>query len=159
MAPTAHDRWEKSFCAMDFRMNMLMHTHICWALVSKCLVSGGKWVVLGFSLMALSPCWDIKSPPFSVSHFCLHTLTQSLHPSWIDWWDSVAIRNIQAIFIFCGGCNGKEKVTVPIVSRGNASLSFIGTNTHGQWKDHSLGKARETVSKGGSTWKAIGPES
>lgn len=112
-----------------------MRTHIAelYRVWAQCLLSRGR-VVLGFSLMALSPCWDTESPPFSVSHSSphthTHTLAQSLHPSWIYWRDSVAIRNTGAIFIFCGGCNGKEKVSVPIVSRGSASLSFIGTNTH-----------------------------
>lgn len=34
--------------------------------------------------------------------------------------------------IFCGGCNGKGKVSVPIISCTNASLSFTGTNTNMQ---------------------------
>lgn len=107
---------------------------------------------------------------FAPSHIT-HTLIQALRPSWIYWWDSVAIRNTGAIFIFCGGCNGKEKVSVPVVSCGNASLSFIGTNTlthtEGKGKKRSCswqGKREErkpqcTVCRGGSAWKPTGLDS
>ncbi len=152
------------------------HTHI-WALASVSAMSPQWWELSGFGILFDGSVPLLRHqvtsflcltflPSHTHTHTHTHTLTWSLHPSWKYWWDSVAIKNTGAIFIFCGGCNGKEKVSVPIVSRGNASLSFTGTNTHMHTHTHThtgkrsqswqgkrdTRKPQYTVSRGGSTW-------
>lgn len=135
--------WNEHVCARA-------HTHTHLSGFSKCdhgVSSAERDEWFWDFLWWLRPPAETPSHLLSLFHISpfthTHRLAQSLHPSWIYWWNSVAIRNTGTILILCGGCNGKEKVSVPIVSCGNASLSFTGTNTHTQDKDHSLGKARD----------------
>lgn len=140
---------------MDFRMNTLTLTQTrtlvsfneCQRLVSS--AEGDEWFRILWWLRP--PCWDTKKPPFSVSHVSLHTLTTffSIHP---EFTGETAVKKTQEPFSsFVGGCNGKEMVSVPIVSHGKCRSVFrwhqhtyIHSHTHTMGEDRSLGKARKT---------------
>lgn len=85
---------EKSFHELEF-MNIYMwifpHTHAVAVLLHEHSFStGGRRVVLGFSLMAEFSCWGIKSLPLLLffAHFLTQALTQWQLPSM-----RLAIRN------------------------------------------------------------------
>lgn len=77
-------RSKKSFHEPEFRMNMhtciffFPNAHIVEVLLREHIFStGGRQVVLGFSLMAQFSCWDIKSLPLLL-FFCTFSNTQTL---------------------------------------------------------------------------------
>lgn len=88
------------------------------------LVSKGRWVVLGFSLMALPPLLRHQVIFFCCPFFPDIVMQCNCTCGYL--WTQ------ETFSIFCGGCNGKGKVSVPIISCTNGSLSFTGTNTNMQ---------------------------
>lgn len=150
-----HTLWEVIFVKWILewtRSRSHRHAH-WWASTSVSASSRQQKETSGFGSSDGSvPLAETPRNLLSPSHMSPFTRSPHFFSIYPEFTGETAVKKTQEPFSsFVGGCNGKEMVSVPIVSHGKCrsvfrwhQRTYIHSHTHTMGEDRSLGKARKT---------------